>query len=203
MPATLRTKLLARLAPWLFYPSLAWNVLLGRVLRVRPWWSQVDDHLLVGALPLPADVSPLAKLGVRGVINTCREYAGPQAAYREHGIEQLRLPTTDFLPPTLADVDRGVAFIRRFAEQGDMVYLHCKAGRGRSATVALCWLIQQENLTPAQAQQWLWACRSHVDRHLYRRDVVQQFYARHVATSLPCASSSSSHPTHSLSEALA
>ena len=44
-------------------------------------------------------------------MNTCEEYAGPIEAYAAAGIEQLRIPTTDFHPPTLADIERAVEFI--------------------------------------------------------------------------------------------
>ena len=39
--------------------------------------------------------------GVRAVVNTCEEYVGPVAQYQHHGIEQLRIPTTDFTHPKL------------------------------------------------------------------------------------------------------
>ncbi|KAF9971028.1 hypothetical protein BGZ73_006095 [Actinomortierella ambigua] len=39
------------------------------------------------------------------------------------------------------------------------IYLHCKAGRGRSASVAICWLVYEYDLTLAQAQKILLLCR--------------------------------------------
>lgn len=161
----------------MFWPTLIWNVLLGRVLGVRNWWDRVDDCVILGAMPFRRDVPHLADAGVRGVVNTCQEYAGPVAEYAAAGIEQLRIPTTDFTPPTLADVQRAVAFVQQFAARGETVYVHCKAGRARSATVVLCWLVAHRNLTPAAAQQLLLAKRPHVHRHLVERQVVQDFAA--------------------------
>ena len=89
------------LARLLFVPTLLWNLLLGRVLRVRNWWDRVDEHVILGALPFAADVPRLAAVGVRAVVNTCEEYVGPVAEYAVAGIEQLRVPTTDFQPPQL------------------------------------------------------------------------------------------------------
>lgn len=161
----------------LFYPTLGWNVLLGRVLRVRRWWDRVDEHLILGALPFSHDVPALAAEGVRGVINTCEEYAGPEKAYERSGIAQLRLPTIDFTHPSLESVERGVAFIDEHVATGHSVYVHCKAGRARSATVAICWLVASRGLPLAEAQQLLLAKRPHVNARLASRPVVQEFCA--------------------------
>ena len=62
-------------------------------------------------------------------------------------------------------------------EQGNTVYIHCKAGRGRSATVAICWLMSAKSMDPWQAQQHLLDHRSHVHSTLPEREVVKQFWA--------------------------
>jgi hypothetical protein len=41
---------------------------------------------------------------VRGVINMCEEYKGPLRKYKELGIEELYLPTTDHFEPELEDL---------------------------------------------------------------------------------------------------
>ena len=79
--------LLARL---LYWPTLAWNVLLGRLLKVRAWWSRVDEHVILGAVPFRSDVELLRREGVLGVINTCYEYDGPCDEYERVGIVQDR-----------------------------------------------------------------------------------------------------------------
>ncbi len=163
-------------AAWL--PTLSWNYLLGRVMHVRNWWDRIDEHLIVGAYPFARDVPALYQLGVRAVVNTCEEYAGPDKKYRELGIEHLRIPTTDFMHPLLATVQQGVEFIEMHAAQGHIVYVHCKAGRARSATVALCWLVKYRNYTPQDAQALLLRKRPHVNPHLTQRSVVQQFIAQ-------------------------
>ena len=39
-----------------FYPTLAWNFLLARVLHRRRWSDRIDDHVIVGAYPFARDV---------------------------------------------------------------------------------------------------------------------------------------------------
>jgi atypical dual specificity phosphatase len=169
------TSMHPRLAQAIFLPTYAWNLLLGRVLKLRHWWDEVEPGVFLGARPLRADVKSLYEVGVRGVVNMCDEYRGPVDLYDKLGIEQCWLRTIDFQPPTLDQVRQGVDFIRRFLDEDKKVYVHCKAGRGRSATVVLCWLMQEQGMTAAQAQAFLRSKRPHVNAALDQRVVVKEF----------------------------
>ncbi len=159
------------------YPTLGWNYLMARIFRFRRWWDFVDPQVIVGARPFRRDVPTLRKLGVQAVVNTCEEYWGPVTEYARHGIEQLHLPTTDFTHPELADIVRGVEFVQKHVEANQVVYIHCKAGRARSATIALCWLVQYRGMSPAAAQHHLLKARPHVNPKIFERPVVQKFVA--------------------------
>lgn len=165
----------ARLA---YLPTLAWNIFLGRVLKIRRWWDEIEPQLWLGAVPLPGDADRLAALGISAVVNTCEESAGPVADYRRLGIQQLRMPTVDFTHPALADVENAVEFIENALKRGGKVYVHCKAGRGRSATVVACWLIKSRGLNRDQAQALLRQKRPHVNPRLADRPVVIEFEKR-------------------------
>ncbi len=162
----------------IFYPTLFWNILLGRWLRVRNWWDRIDETLIVGAMPMASDVPKMVREEVVAVVNTCDEYQGPEEAYRKHGIRQLHVPTVDFTHPTLESVTRAVDFIEQETAGGGTVYVHCKAGRARSATVAMCWLLRNRGMTPAQAQALLLEKRPHINKYIFARPVVQEFYAQ-------------------------
>ena len=161
-----------------FLPTLAWNVLLGRVLKVRNWWDRVDPNLIVGARPFRSDVPKMHADGVRAVVNTCEEYDGPVDLYEGCGITQLHIPTTDFTHPRLTDVCAAVDFVAHHVDAGETVYIHCKAGRARSATVALCWLVKHRGLSAKEAQTVLLKHRPHVNPRLTERPVVKEFVAR-------------------------
>ena len=174
MTFVLFARLYARIV---FWPTLGWNFLLGRVLGLRNWWDHIDSHVIVGAYPFSRDVASLRGEGVAAVVNTCEEYSGPVRQYAQHGIEQLHIPTTDFTHPRLADVEAAVEFIQKYKLQNDTVYIHCKAGRARSATIAMCWLIKYRDMSAQEAQLHLLECRPHVNRRLISRPVVREFQA--------------------------
>ena len=59
------------------------------------------------------------------------------------GVEQLRLDTVDLTGvPSMENLHRGVEFALKHRQNGASVYVHCKAGRSRSATLAAAYLIR-------------------------------------------------------------
>lgn len=115
------------------------------MLRIGNYWTVVDDTLILGCAPMAIlnHPSSLYKLGVRGVVNMCYEYEGPKAAYSKLGIKQLHLPNVDHFEVPVEDLKDAVEFIRQHKDRGEKVYVHCKAGHGRAASIALSWLIHE------------------------------------------------------------
>jgi len=97
--------------------------------------------------------SQLHELGVRGVVNMCDEYPGPIEAYRKLGIKQLRLPTADHFEPSLQALEEATRFIEAHRKRGEKVYVHCKAGHGRGASVAQGWLMYRNPSMSAQVMR--------------------------------------------------
>jgi len=62
--------LTARLATWMSVAFLRLHAWTGR----RPYWSFLDDGIVLGSMPLPSDVPKLRALGITQVINLCEEY---------------------------------------------------------------------------------------------------------------------------------
>lgn len=146
--------------------------------------SQVDNTVLLGVAPIMGAVSPvsLKKLGVFGVINLCDEFRGPIATYDRLGMDQLWLPTVDHFEPSVPDLHAAVDFIQKFRKRGQKVYVHCKAGHGRSAAVAYCWMLTQNpDLDPKEISRSLESKRRvrkniHLQRNtaMFRDELLRQ-----------------------------
>ncbi|GEM_PF-1511581 len=162
-------------ASTVYYPTLWWNVWNGRILRRWQWWNEINDDLVLGAVPFRRDVSRLLDIGVRAVVNTCEEFAGHSQLYQEFQITQHHMPTIDFTHPTLESVVGAVKFMQEQVGQGRRVYVHCKAGRARSATVVMCYLMAIHGVSAEEAQEQILQCRKQVLPTVYRRPVIQQF----------------------------
>lgn len=58
------------------------------------------------------------------------------------GVEHCQLSTRDiFDTPSHEKLVQGVSTIESFSKDGKTVYVHCKAGRTRSATLVGCYLM--------------------------------------------------------------
>jgi atypical dual specificity phosphatase len=53
-------------------------------------------------------------------------------------------------------------FIDRMAKDGKSTYVHCKAGRTRSATVALCYMMFKNDYSPENALESIRRARQQV-----------------------------------------
>lgn len=168
----------AWIARAIYYPTLGYNFLLGRILKVRRWWDSINDHLILGARPMPGDPQRFSNMGITGVVNTCEEMRGPIAEYERLGIEQLWIPTTDFHHPSDESVEAGAEFIQRHAESGGKVYVHCKAGRARSATIVLWWLVRFGNQGLEEAQRTILDARPHANPRIFQRPVIQRLHRK-------------------------
>ncbi|KAK2439337.1 hypothetical protein P8452_34834 [Trifolium repens] len=149
----------------LFYPTLLYNVVRNKIEAEFRWWDQIDEFLLLGAVPFPKDVPQLKNLGVGGVITLNEPYETlvPSSLYRAHGIDHLVIPTRDYLfAPSFVDINRAVQFIHYNATCGKTTYVHCKAGRGRSTTIVLCYLVEYKHMTPAAALDYVRSRRPRV-----------------------------------------
>ncbi|KAI8916975.1 protein-tyrosine phosphatase-like protein [Powellomyces hirtus] len=166
------------------------------------WFNRIDPVVILGALPDPRIIKILRdqeQLG--GVINMCAEHPGEAQLCRSLNVPYLRLKTRDYTVPEFETIVNGVQWIEKLADQhltaklvptADQqkplpqplsVYIHCKAGRGRSATIALCWLLYRYELTPEEAQALLLTKRPQVDRTLAAHPNVVRFYDEYCSPS--------------------
>lgn len=108
------TAVVAKILFWPTFPITA-------LLRLNNYWTPIDDHVIIGCAPMGFLDHPLKlhKLGVRGVINLCDEYSGPQSSYDTLGMSQLRLHTVDHYESDLKQLIAGVEFIKNCKARGE------------------------------------------------------------------------------------
>jgi len=141
-------------------------------------FAEVHPHLILGAYPLDqSDVRMLSTMGITRVLNLTedREYDRGQRkqltkAFEAADIDELRLPTPDYgnLPPQL--LDSATTQLNAWLDAGDRVYLHCRAGWQRSATVAAAVVAEREQLDPEQAMARVKTRKPSADPLPHQRD---------------------------------
>ncbi|KAL5971621.1 GPI mannosyltransferase 1 [Taenia solium] len=151
-----------------FYISLAYGALACE-LGTRTWYDRINDKLVLGALPiLPHWDAIRLKEGISHVISMVEPFEiksfvlGPREA-AERGISYLSLPVEDFVGvPTNDQVDASLDFIDSCRRPGDSVYIHCKAGRTRSAFIVTCYFMSAFDLPPEEAVAQIQSRRPHI-----------------------------------------
>ncbi len=160
-----------------FYPALWFN----RLMCALGLWQQsdwIDDHVAVGSLPSKKDLRRLAAEGVGAVVNMCEEYSGDANALRACGLTQLHLPTLDYHCPRQKYLWDGLQFIREQIAENKKIFIHCKAGRGRSAILALCYVMATRGATASEAFTILKSRRKQLAHGLDRHPAVRRIEAQ-------------------------
>ncbi|MBN1643159.1 MAG: dual specificity protein phosphatase family protein [Anaerolineae bacterium] len=132
-------------------PTLLWaidhgvRILAGANIRAL---SEVTPTLHVGGQYRRRGWRRLAQRGITAVVDMRVEYDDRAAGIAPP--RYLYVPTADDAAPTLDQLREGVAFIAAEVARGGSVYVHCGAGVGRAATMAVAYLIYT-GLSPEQA----------------------------------------------------
>ncbi|MGH2842378.1 MAG: protein-tyrosine phosphatase family protein [Solirubrobacteraceae bacterium] len=119
-------------------------------------FADVHEGLIVGAFPLDAsDVRTVAALGVTRVLNLVqeREYPGDvrvqvEQALAGAGIVERRLGSEDFGMISAPHLEQCVRVVNAWLDEGQTVYLHCRAGWQRTAVVAAAALAVRDRVDP-------------------------------------------------------
>lgn len=167
-----------------FLPSLSYNVVLNK-LNLRPWYNRVDDKVIIGALPwLSIKEELIDRENVRGVVSMnenfeltwLKNWVAGSEHWLQSNVRFLQLQTQDiFETPSQDKLKTGVDFILS-SEIGYSVYVHCKAGRTRSATLVCCYLMKRNNWTPEEAHKFLAEKRPQLALHKPQWKALKQFY---------------------------
>ena len=133
-----------------------------------PWWNQILPHLYLGAIPI-LDWNhhvQLKELGITHVM-TITEFhenlqpnllvtpVAPQD-WSQIGIIHRQIVASDQSSLTLRQIRENVKYLSQILrDPSHKVYIHCKAGKGRSAIMSACYLVYGDKVTSEQAIQHL------------------------------------------------
>lgn len=113
------------------------------------WWEEITPSIVLGAIPLENHISRL-RTEVNSVLTMLEPFeveaglvrAAITSDWEQEGISHKHIHAEDFKGVPVDQIKDGVEFLRAQIEEGKKVYVHCKAGRGRSATIVVCYLLK-------------------------------------------------------------
>ena len=115
------------------------------------WWDVIDEHFCLGGALMFNDMERLQQQGVSAVINLCAEREDDQERLGQAGMAYLWIPVIDMCAPTFEQIAEGVCWIERQLLADRVIYIHCAAGVGRSATLLASWYMYAHGVTVSQA----------------------------------------------------
>lgn len=156
-------------------------------------------HVLAGEHPgsdrqvaLEVRLHQLAASGITTFVNLTRP-EDPVPPYMPHAVNgrpgiQWHFPVPDFGVPDHQQLTDILATIDTAVTAGERVYLHCRAGIGRTGTVAACWLVKHgldaDQALAALAHKWQVVDKSASEPHTPETSEQVQCvhaWARHLA----------------------
>jgi protein-tyrosine phosphatase len=100
-------------------------------------YTDGDKKVTLGAIPF---FKPAGEHTVRiSMIEDFEERFIPNSVKDQ--FEEVRCPTRDFAPVDVDTISRGVEAIKKALNDNKSVYIHCKAGVGRSGAVVVAWMM--------------------------------------------------------------
>lgn len=131
------------------------------------WYNKVDDGLYLGAIPVFEEHHTYLKkklflnvvLSVNEVCElSCSTLCGipvTSAEWKDIDVLHVIIPSPDFQPPSHKLLEQGADFINNNLVLKRNVYVHCKSGQGRSASMVAAYFIKYKGYTPERAQDEL------------------------------------------------
>lgn len=126
-------------------------------------FAAVGDHLAMGAYPQDAeDVAELAAAGVTRVFNLVQDVEyDPGArdacagALSDAGIGERRVELVDYGSLSPEQIEAATQAVLGWLDEGEHVYVHCRAGWQRSAVVVAAVVTLREGVQPPEALEIL------------------------------------------------
>ena len=127
------------------------------IQRFRINWVLIND-LAIGPAPrAERHIQRLKAAGIHGVLSLCslEEAKPPQGFTDQFQCQRILLP--DHRSPevlTLHQLKSSLLALSELRQQGP-VFVHCEAAVERSPLICMAWLVQQQQLNPSEALDYL------------------------------------------------
>ena len=148
--------------------------LLTNIAKGHQHWNAIDEHIVLGALPLESQLNTLVKKeNITGVVSLVEPFELEQGAFvkpiqqkqwRDAGVQTIHIQTCDYEPVDPKRLEEGADWINNHIKENPnaKIYVHCKAGRGRSTATVLVYLNKYKGLSLADALKYVKAKRPQI-----------------------------------------
>lgn len=150
----------------------------------------IDDYIILGSIPRELeDLESLKNEGVTNIMSMNEDWELNEVPVSDLcddewvGIERVQFSTPDFNPPSLGTLKSAVDTLVSTTYNTDLnvnkkvkYYVHCKAGKGRSAIVVICYMMKKNNWDPETAIKFV---KKHRNCISLNESQIQSIYEYH------------------------
>jgi atypical dual specificity phosphatase len=149
-------------------------------------YAEVADDLLIGAYPQDSDdVATLADAGVTRVLNLVQDVEYDPggrdacvAALAGAGIEEHRVEIMDYGNLLPGHIELATRIGLEWLDRGERVYVHCRAGMQRSATIAAAIVMLRDGLDAPAALASIRARKPSAEPLAHQRQDLLRWWAK-------------------------
>ena len=158
-------------------------------LSQREWWTRIEPYgIYLGALPLDNEghFEQILGLGIHSILSMVEDFELEEGLFnvpvkhdqwRRANLTDRHIKAVDFRPLEWDQIQDGLTFLRQEYRAGRSVYLHCKAGRGRSAAILVGFMMEkEEGLTLDEAISRIKAQRPEINLNTNQRLALIDYY---------------------------
>ncbi len=177
----------------LFYEFSLLTILALHSLSLWDWWNQIDDDIFLGSLPLATlchEEHIPRQTGCTAVLSLIEPYESERKTalttpvtpqmWAQREMAQRSVPMVELAQADPQLIHEAVLFLEEQIALGRSIYVHCKAGVQRSATVVAAHLLKSgkatsldhalellfEKRTPISQTRNQFLIRSNVERYI-------------------------------------
>jgi len=174
---------------YLFYENnLLYDYFQEKFNKNIHWYDKITENIFLGAIPIKEKdhVKALKKEKINSVLTILEDFEIYRQTilttpitpnqWKESKVKQKIISAKDAHPLSIDQIEEGVKFLIDEVKNKNRVYVHCKSGVGRSATVVACYLMNKDrNLTVDKAIALVKTKRSNI-KLWQRRKILQKYY---------------------------
>jgi len=182
---------------FLYQTSLAYTLATEVIKpKTHEWWNPIKGtNIILGAIPLKnkghhvkilnqvdKQDGSKPKLAVLTLLEPFEIHSkGPFSTpvtpktWKKLGVEHRIISAKDFKPLSQSEIKESVHFLEKQSSLGVPTYVHCKAGRGRSATAVVCFLMKKYGYSAEKAKSKVFESRSQINLNSHQWKAIKDY----------------------------
>lgn len=153
----------------------------------KEWWNLITPYnIVLGGIPLKNEGhhNGIRETGVDSILSMVETFEHNSGFWDEPmtleewekmGMRVKHVEAVDFTALEQKHFVEGVAFLEKELSEGRRVYVHCKAGRGRSASIVIAYIMKRDGKSFTEALELVTSQRPQININYYQKVAILSY----------------------------